>query len=79
MSSDEIEARKKKAERGWLADPPPRPPRETRPGEENKWYLMTGARHLLEQKRERERRAAQDIADRYRHLKEQDRRRGDAS
>jgi hypothetical protein len=23
MSQDEIEARKKKAERGWLADPPP--------------------------------------------------------
>ena len=26
MSQDEIEVRKKKAERGWLADPPPAPP-----------------------------------------------------
>jgi hypothetical protein len=26
MSQDEIEARKKKAERGWLDDPPPAPP-----------------------------------------------------
>jgi hypothetical protein len=51
MSDDEIEARKKAAERGWLADPPPRPPRETIPGEENKWYLMMGARRLLERKR----------------------------
>ena len=25
MSQDEIEVRKKKAERGWLADPPPAP------------------------------------------------------
>jgi hypothetical protein len=52
MSKQEIEARKKAAERGWLADPPPRPPREMIPGEENKWYLMMGARHLLEKKRE---------------------------
>lgn len=34
MSQDEIEARKKKAERGWLADPAPPPPREYIPGEE---------------------------------------------
>ena len=26
MSQDEIEARKKEAERGWLTDPPPAPP-----------------------------------------------------
>jgi hypothetical protein len=51
MSQDSSEARKLRAERGWLADPPPRPPRETIPGD--KWYLMMGARHLLEKKRER--------------------------
>ena len=77
MSHDEIEARKKKAERGWLADPPPSPPQTYIPGEENKWYLMMGARHLLEQKRERERRVAQDIADRYGYFTTQDNGRGD--
>ena len=79
MSIEEIEARKKKAERGWLADPPP-PQRDWHyvPGEDHKWYLMTGAHRLLEQKLERERRAAQGIADRYRYLKEHDRHRGDA-
>ena len=56
MSDDEIEARKKKAERGWLADRPRLPPRAYIPGEDNKWYLMMGTRHVLEQKRERERR-----------------------
>ena len=56
MSQDEIEARKKKAERGWLADPPPLPPRAYIPGEENKWFLMMGARDALERKRKRERR-----------------------
>ena len=44
---DEIEARKKKAERGWLADPSPVPPRAYIPGEENKWYKMMGATYLL--------------------------------
>ena len=56
MNPDEIEARTKRAERGWLADPAPPPPREYIPGEESKWYLMMGARNLLELKRERERR-----------------------
>jgi hypothetical protein len=50
MSRDEIETRKKKAERGWLADPPPQLPRQAIPGEWNKWYPMMGARHLLERK-----------------------------
>lgn len=45
MSRDEIEARRRRAERGWLADPPP-PPRKAIPGEQNKWFLMRGARHL---------------------------------
>ena len=56
MSQDEIEARKKRAERSWLAGPPPLPPRAYIPGEENKWFLMMGARHVLEEKRDRERR-----------------------
>ena len=56
VSDDEIEVRGKKAERGWLADPPPLPPRAYIPGEENKWFLMMGARHVLEEKRDRERR-----------------------
>lgn len=47
MSQDEIEARKKKAERGWLADPPPKPPRPYIPGEEHKWRRMMGARYLI--------------------------------
>ena len=54
MNNNEIEVRKKKAERGWLADPAPPPPWEYIPGEEAKWYLMMGARYLLELKRERE-------------------------
>ena len=52
MSQDEIEARKEKAVRGWLADPPPKPPRESIPGEENKWFLMMGARHLISKERD---------------------------
>ena len=56
MTHNEREARKKKAQRGWLADPAPPPPRKYIPGEENKWYLMMGARNLREPKRERERR-----------------------
>ena len=56
MSQDEIEARKKKAERGCLADPPPLPPRAYIAGEENKWFLMMGARDALERKRKREQR-----------------------
>lgn len=54
MTHNETEARKKKAERGWLADPEPPPPQEWIPGGENKSYLMMGARYLLELKRERE-------------------------
>ena len=56
VSDDEIEARGKKAERGWLADPPPPQPPAYIPGEENKWFLMMGARDALERKRKRERR-----------------------
>ena len=54
MTHNEIEIRKKEAESGWLADPAPPPLRECIPGEENKWYLMMGARNLRGLKRERE-------------------------
>lgn len=50
MNHNESEVRKKKAERGWLADPAPPLPREDIPGEENKWYLMMDARNLRELK-----------------------------
>lgn len=36
VGDDEIEARKTKAERGWLADPPLSRPRAYIPGEKNK-------------------------------------------
>ena len=49
-NQDEIEVRKKQAERGWLADPPPAPSRGYIPGEENKWFLMMGARYLLDRR-----------------------------
>ena len=42
MSQDEIEARKKKAERGWLADPPPPPPRSQPHDHIDKWRRMYG-------------------------------------
>ena len=42
MSQDEIEARKKKAERGWLADPP-RPSPSPQPHDHiDKWRRMYG-------------------------------------
>ena len=44
--SDEIEDRKKKAQHGWIADPPavvePLPPDHI-----TKWFTMMGARDLL--------------------------------
>jgi len=52
MSDDETEERKKRAERGWLVDPAPKPPRELTPGEERKWFLMMGARYLLGRRKE---------------------------
>ena len=45
MSQDElaaIEARKKKAERGWLAIPPPPPPRPQPHDRTDKWRRMFG-------------------------------------
>ncbi len=42
MSQDEIEARKKKAERGWLADPPPPPPSPQPHDRADKWRRMYG-------------------------------------
>lgn len=54
MSADETEARKKKAGRGWLADPrsaPPPPSRLYIPGEEHKWRIMMCSRYLIKRKR----------------------------
>ena len=54
MSQDEIEARKKKAERGWLADPPPAPPPWPTP-EERAARAAAGNRryaHLANQRRD---------------------------
>lgn len=42
MSQEEIEARKKKAERGWIADTPPRPPKPLPPHHIDKWRRMYG-------------------------------------
>jgi len=42
MSQDEIEARKKRAERGWLADPPPPPPSPQPHDRADKWRRMYG-------------------------------------
>ena len=71
---DEIEDRKSRAERGWIAEPsPPAPAGPDRPGQNKKWYLMMGAMRLLEEKVARERALAQDLAARYADLKEKDR------
>ena len=56
IDDEQIDRNKLAATRGWLADPPPLPPRAYIPGEENKWFLMMGARDALERKRKRERR-----------------------
>ena len=42
MSQDEIEARKKKAERGWLADPLPTTPESLPAHHIDKWRRMYG-------------------------------------
>ena len=42
MSQDEIGARKKKAERGWLADPPPHTPESLPAHHIDKWRRMYG-------------------------------------
>ena len=42
MSQDEIEARKKKAERGWLADPLPTTPESLPAHHIDKWRRMHG-------------------------------------
>ena len=42
MSQDETEARKKKAERGWLAHPPPPPPSPQPHDRADKWRRMYG-------------------------------------
>lgn len=45
--SDEIEARKAGAQRGWIADPPPAVVEPLPPHHITKWFAMMGARNLL--------------------------------
>jgi len=45
--SDEIEARKVKAQRGWIADPPPAVVEPLPPHHITKWFTVMGARNLL--------------------------------
>ena len=45
--SDGIEARKKKAQRGWIAKPPPPMVELLPPHHISKWLVMMGARNLL--------------------------------
>lgn len=70
---DDIEDRKRRAERGWIAEPPPMPANPYRPGQETKWYLMMGARRLLEEKVARGRASMQDLAARHARPRERDR------
>jgi len=45
--SDEIEARTVKAQRGWIADPPPAVVEPLPPHHITKWFTVMGARNLL--------------------------------
>jgi len=45
--SDEIEARRKKVQRGWIADPPPAVVEPLPPHHITKWHTMMGTRNLL--------------------------------
>jgi hypothetical protein len=45
--SDDIEPRKKKAQRGWIAHPPPAVVKPLPPHHITKWFPMMGARNLL--------------------------------
>ena len=45
--SAEIEARKTKAQRGWIADPPPAAVEPLPPHHITKWRRVMGARDLL--------------------------------
>ena len=49
--SDEIEARKVKAQRGWIANPPPAVVEPLPPHHITKWFTMMGARNLLREKK----------------------------
>lgn len=57
--SDEIEARKAKAQRGWIAEPPPAVVEPLPPHHIAKWFTMMGARNVL-----RERASGGDVDDR---------------
>ena len=57
--SDETEVRWTRAQRGWIADPPPAAVEPLPPHHVTKWFTMMGARNLL-----RERESGGDADDR---------------
>ena len=48
--SDEIEVRRTRAHRGWIAEPPPVVVEPLPPRHITKWFTMMGARDLLPEK-----------------------------
>ena len=51
--SDEIETRKAKVRRGWIADPPPAAVAPLPPHHITKWFTMMGVRNLLRERESR--------------------------
>lgn len=49
---DGVEARKKRAERGWITDPPPLTPEPLPKAHIDKWARINGATYLLASKDE---------------------------
>ena len=47
--NEEVEARKKKAERGWIAEPPAQQ-QHCPPTHIDKWFKIMGARYLLSER-----------------------------
>jgi len=48
--SDETEVRWTRAQRGWIADPPPAAVEPLPPHHVTKWFTMMGARNLLRER-----------------------------
>jgi hypothetical protein len=48
--SDEIDVRGTRAQRGWIAEPPPAVVEPLPPHHITKWFTMMGARDLLREK-----------------------------
>jgi len=51
--SDEIETRKAKVRRGWIADPPPAAVAPLPPHHITKWFTMMGVQNLLRERESR--------------------------